>query len=195
MILNKCTLLNYQIANLLDIPRTSVRRLVNLHQEIDSVALRPVTGQPRVAFANFTQKNRTLMVSKREMFSTSTLVRRLHFPNLKHEYFQKCQNFYLNIEMHVFSELKNTGIRIFNKWLIVFFWDESRFNLQRNRRLEKFRGSPGRQERFSIVREVDSYQRNSVIFFKCFGGCNPLIFIECIVTDTPITIQYLAAIV
>lgn len=193
---------NHQIAHRLNMPRTSVRRIVNLFRETGSIARRPVTGRPRVTseredhyMANFTRRNRRITVTAlrthflrtyHRVVSTSTIGRRLHSSNLRARRPLRVPRISPQHRAARRQWAQEHRDWLLPQWRNVLFSDESRFGLQSDSRRERVWRSPGRQERLTFAREVVPYQGGSVMFWGgiMYGRRTPLILIQRTMTGT-----------
>lgn len=193
---------NHQISARLNIPRTTVRRILTLFQETGSVERRRGTGRPRVTsgredryVTNYARRNRRITVTAlrshflrtyRRRISRTTIRRRLHASNLRARRPLRVPRVSPQHRAARLQWAMEHRDWFLAQWQNVLFSDESRFGLQSDSRRERVWRGPGRQERLLFAREVVPYQGGTVMFWGgiMYGRRTPLILIERTMTGT-----------
>lgn len=192
----------HRISDRLNIPRTSVRRIITLFHETGGVGRRRGTGRPRVTthredryVTGYVRRNRRITVpalrshflrTYRRPISISTIRRRLHSDNLRARRPLRVPRLlprHKAARLHWGQDHRNW---LLPQWRNVLFSDETRFGLESDSRRERVWRGPGRLERLNFAREIVPYQGGTVMFWGgiMYGRRTPLVLIERTMTGT-----------
>ncbi|KAL1489394.1 hypothetical protein ABEB36_014296 [Hypothenemus hampei] len=172
---------NHQISDRLDIPRSSVIRIVNLYRTTGGVDRRFSTGRRRVTneredryISNFVRRNPTISITAlrghflrtyQRPIASTTIRRRLYSANLRSRRVLRVPRLlprHIAVRFLWAQEHRNW---LLPQWQNVLFTDETRVGLvSDSRRLRVWR-APGRQERLTLPREVLPYQGGTIMFW------------------------------
>lgn len=172
---------NHRISERLDIPRSSVVRIVHLHRDTGNVERRHGTGRPRVTndredryVTNFVRRNRSVSITAlrghfqrtyRRVISSTTIRRRLHSGNLRSRRPLRVPRL---LPRHIAARLRWAQQHrnwLLPQWRNVLFSDETRIGLASDSRRHRVWRAPGRQERLAFPQEVVPYQGGTVMFW------------------------------
>lgn len=172
---------NHQISETLNIPRSSVIRIIRLFQETGNVNRRPGGGRQTVTnaredryIANFVRRNRNITVPAvrthfrrtfGRLISERTLRRRLAEANLRSRRPLRVPRL---TRQHIAARLVWARDHInwlLPQWRNVLFSDESRFGLTSDSRRMRVWREPGRAARLTFATEVVPFQGGTEMFW------------------------------
>lgn len=136
---------NHQISEMLDIPRSSVVRIVHRYQELGTVERRSRSGRPRVSderqdryLVQYARRHRNASVPAlrahfqgtfRLVISTSTVRRRLHRANLRARRPLRVPTLLPRHRATRFQWARERSDWLLQQWRWVLFTDETRIGL------------------------------------------------------------------
>lgn len=171
----------HYIHRLLQIPRSSIVRIVQRYEEAGTVERRPRSGRPRVLneredryVVQYARRHRHdpapalrnhFQRTFRRVLSTSTVRRRLHRANLHSRRHLSVPTL---LPRHRAARLQwalEHREWLLQQWRWVMFTDETRIGLQSDDRRQRVWREPGRQQRLNFYREVAAYEGGTVMFW------------------------------
>lgn len=186
---------NHHIHRMLNIPRSSIVRIIQRYQEFGTVERRPRSGRPRITheredryLVQYARRHRTASAPAlrahfqgtfRRIISSSTVRRRLHLANLRARRPLRVPTLlprHRAARLHWAREHREWLLR---QWRWVLFTDETRIGLHSDDNRQRVWREPGRQGRLNCPREVAPYRGGTVMFWGgiMFNRRTPLIAI------------------